>query len=276
MSAGYRYAGPDGEGIAALPEGIGAAAGSEYCRHLLPSPDRLAGLAGRAKDRGIAVLLLTPYFRDEELKAAMGLFRAIPAGATVEVAVNDWGLLLALRSLFPRLSVSIGRLLSGQKRCPRIGISARLTEEGRAWHGEGVFSSARARQFLEEEFGVRGYHVDDLEWMRNVWGDRIPRGNGAGSDGPEGGKNRPRLLVHGPWAIVTVTDRCPWIGGRSSADIPSCPRPCREGTVGLREPSMGKGMVQRGKARFLRIDSPGTAETNDGGFDARVLYADVP
>jgi len=263
----YRYAGPDGDGIDALPEGTGAAVGSEYCVHLLPSPAVLSSLCAKAAGRRNPILLLTPYFRDSELKAAIGLFRAIPPDATLEVAVNDWGLLLALRSLFPEIPLSVGRLLSGQKRCPRIAGSSRLTEEGRAWHGEGIFSSARARRFLEEEYGVRRYHVDDLDWMRSDF--RI------GQDA-ERGASAPRLCVHAPFAIVTVTDRCPWIGGRSSADLPSCSRPCLEGTVGLREPSMGKEMIQRGKARFLRTDSRGGPGRPAHGSATRVVYSDPP
>jgi len=263
----YRYAGPDGDGIDALPEETGAAVGSEYCVHLLPSPAAFSTLCAKAAARRIPLLLLTPYFRDLELKAAVGRFRSIPPDATLEVAVNDWGLLLALRSLFPEIPCSIGRLLSGQKRCPRIGGSSRLTEEGRAWHGEGIFSSARARRFLEEEFGVRRYHVDDLDWMPSACRD----GSEAGS-----GTSAHRLCIHTPFAIVTVSDRCPWIDGRSSADLPSCSRPCQEGTVGLWEPSMGMEMVQRGKARYLRTDSGGGAGRPAHGAASRVVYPDPP
>jgi len=263
----YRYAGPDGDGIDVLPEGSGAAVGSEYCVHLLPSPAALYALCAKAAGRRIPLLLLTPYFRDSELKAAVGLVRSIPPDTKVEVAVNDWGLLLAMRSLFPEIPLSIGRLLSGQKRCPRIAGSSRLTEEGRAWHGEGIFSSARARRFLEEEYGVQRYHVDDLDWMRSDFR--------TGQDA-EMGASAPRLCVHVPFAIVTVTDRCPWIGGRSSADFPSCSRPCLEGTVGLWEPSMGEEMIQRGKARFLRTDSRGGPGSPAHGPATRVVYSEAP
>jgi len=263
----YRYAGPDGEGIDVLPEAVGAAVGNEYCVHLLPSAEALSSLCAKAAARRTPLLLLTPYFRDAELKAAMRLFRSIPPEATPEVAVNDWGLLLALRSLFPRFPLSIGRLLSGQKRCPRIPGSSRLTEEGRGWHGEGIFSSGRSRRFLEGEYGVRGYHVDDLAWTGAPFRE--------GRD-PAEGSPPPRLCVHAPFAIVTVTDRCPWIGGRSSAEIPSCPRPCRGGTVFLEEPSMGEGMIQRGKARFLPAGPVDGTERTARGSVSRVVYDDPP
>jgi hypothetical protein len=60
MIGEYRYAGPDGEGIAALPDGVGAAIGSEYCIHLLPGPERLGEALAAAAARGIPLLLLTP------------------------------------------------------------------------------------------------------------------------------------------------------------------------------------------------------------------------
>ncbi len=238
MTLEYRYLGPDGEGIAGLPDGVGAAMGSEYCVHLLPAAARMAEAVREATDRGAPLLLLTPYFRDVELKAAIPLFRTIPPGAPVDVAVNDWGALQTLHGLFPRMRLSIGRLLSGQKRCPRIGASARLTEEGRMWHGEGIFSSPGARTYLEERYGVAGYHVDDLPWSRPT------------PDDPALEADAPFLVVHVPHAIVTVSDACPWIGGVSSASVASCPRPCRNRHVVLREPSMGRDLLLRGKARF--------------------------
>ncbi|MBI5903984.1 MAG: hypothetical protein HZB86_00265 [Deltaproteobacteria bacterium] len=251
----YRYLGPDGEGIAELPVGAGGAMGSEYCVHLLPTAARMAEAASEASARSAPLLLLTPYFRDAELKRTLPLFRAIPPGADVDVAVNDWGLLQTLHGLFPRMRLSVGRLLSGQKRCPRIGSSPRLTEEGRKWHGEGIFSSPRARDFLEGEMGVTGYHLDALPWTRGV------------RPAPEDAE----FFVHQPYSIVTVTDACPWIGGMSSSLLPSCPRPCREGCVVLKEPSMGEGLLQRGKARFAAASEPVSA-----GRMTRVRYGNLP
>ena len=260
----YRFLGLDGEGIAALPDGVGAALGSEYCVHLLPTAARMAEAVTEAAARRSPLLLLTPYFRDAELKASLPLFRAIPSGTDVDVAVNDWGTLQALHGLFPELRLSIGRLLSGQKRCPRIGDSTRLTEEGRNWHGEGIFSSPRARAYLEESYGVAGYHVDDVPWSRPVRDDDVRDAD------------PPFLYVHVPHAIVTVSDACPWIGGVSSASVASCTRPCRNGHVVLREPSMGGDILLKGKARFTSRDPGETGRPASSRPCAVVSYRDLP
>ncbi len=256
----YRYLGPDGDGIGGLPAGVGAAIGSEYCVHLLPTAARMAAAVEEAAGRKAPLLLLTPYFRDAELKVSLPLFRAIPEGAPVDVAVNDWGLLATLHGLFPWMRLSVGRLLSGQKRCPRIGAAPRLTAAGRAWHGEGIFTSTRGREFLEGELGVRGYHLDALPWA---------------SSPPEDAWDR-AFFVHTPYAIVTVSDTCPWIGGKSSAEVPSCSRPCRNGHVILREPSMGGDLLQKGKARFaVHEPSAGGRAESQGPF-ALVTYRELP
>jgi hypothetical protein len=221
----------------------------------------MAEIAAEASGRRLPVVLLTPYFRDAELRRVLPLFRAIPEGAGFEVALNDWGALQAVRGLFPRMNLSLGRLLSGQKRCPRIGVSPRLTEEGRAWHGEGLFSSARAREQLASVYGIARYHVDDLPW---------------GADSVPAGTSGPSLFVHSPWAVVTVSDACPWIGGVSSATVASCPRPCRGGMVALREPSMGAEMVLRGKARF--VDVRELPKSPPGGTPGcgKIFYGEPP
>jgi hypothetical protein len=260
----YRYTGPDGEGVPELPPGTGAAIGSEYCVHLLPGVGELEKAILLARDRRAPLLLLTPYFRDAELKKSMALFRAIPEGADVLVAVNDWGALLALRALFPRLPLSVGRLLSGQKRCPRIAGSPFLTEKGRAWYGEGLFSSPRARRYLREEFGVVGFHADVL-----AWGSPVP-------EAPADGEPAFFLYLHGPYSIVTVSDACSWIGGISSSAIPSCPRPCRNGSVVLREGSMGREMIGKGKAKFVETSPPSPSAPRDRPSAISVLYEEVP
>lgn len=249
MTREYRYTGPDGAGIADPPDGVGAALGSEYCVHLLPGPARLAEVVGLAAARKIPLLLLTSYFRDPELERIMPIFEAIPEGTDIEVAVNDWGLLSELHSRFPWLKLSLGRLLSQQKRCPRIEVSSRLTSEEKSWHGEGMFSSEWARDYLRDDYGLSDYNLDVLPWGDTTAG-----------------------IFHVPYAIVTVSDFCPWIGSSSSA-ITRCARPCRKGCVALSEPSMGREMVQRGKARFVDYGAD-VASVPDPSRVA--FYADVP
>lgn len=266
MTYVFRYAGPGGDGIDALPDGIAPAVGSEYCTHLLPSEEELRRAIALARGRRLPLLLLTPYLRDAELRRIMALIRVIPRDAPVVAAVNDWGLLCAARTLVPWLDMTVGRLLSGQKRCPRIGASERVNTAGKALQGEGIFSSGRAREHLRRSFGVSGYHVDRLPY-----GPDVLEGGSLGAEGTS-----PCLFVHAPYAIVTVSDVCPWIGGRSSAGIESCPRPCRHGAVRLREPSMGKEMILKGKARFVDMGDGDARDSAESPLLHLVRYDGLP
>ena len=85
-----------------------------------------------------------------------------------------------------------------------------------------------------------------------------------------------RFYVHSPWAAVTVTDACPWVGGVSSARLEACDRPCRGGAVRLSNPSMGGDLFQKGKARFASFPPGDTPRQPMGAGIAVVRYADFP
>jgi hypothetical protein len=240
MTRRLLYLGPDPSpaDLSSLPPGEGAALGSDYCVHLLPSPERLARLCEAAAEGGTPLLLLVPWLRDDELRRLLPLLRAVPAGAPLAVSANDFGLLLTMKLVFPELPRTLGRLLSGQKRCPRTALSPLLTAAGRAWHGEGVPGSAAARSLLSAGLDLSGYHADLLGGSALAGWAAALAAEGC------------TLYVHLPPAAVTVTDRCPWLGGRTSASLSACPRHCRSGVVTLSHPSMGGDLLLRGKGRF--------------------------
>jgi hypothetical protein len=155
----YRYAGPDGEGIPGLPPGTGAAIGSEYCVHLLPGVGELEKAILLARDRRAPLLLLTPYFRDAELKKSMALFRAIPEGADVplphgkrEGVARGGFLFLPPREAIPAGGVRGGRIPRG---CARVGKPRIRRPRGR---GTGLLSLS-SRAVLHRD-GVRYLRMD--------------------------------------------------------------------------------------------------------------------
>ena len=68
----YRYLGPDGEGIAGLPDAVGAALGSEYCVHLLPSGARMAEVCREHQVSGPTVYAWRDRFLEGGSKALVG------------------------------------------------------------------------------------------------------------------------------------------------------------------------------------------------------------
>jgi hypothetical protein len=260
------YLGPDPPpgALDALPEGAGAALGSDYCVHLLPSPGRFSLLSAEAAERGAPLLLLVPWLRDGELRRLLPLFRAIPPGGGVTVSSNDLGLLLTLTLLLPGVPRTLGRLYSGQKRCPRVAASPLLTPAGRGWHGEGLPGSAASRAVLGSVLSLSGYHADLLPGSDLAGWAAALAAEGA------------TLYVHLPPAVVTVTDRCPWLGGKSSASVAACPRHCRSGVVALSHRSMGEELLVRGKGRFVGLPGGEEAAAPEGENVVLVRYDGVP
>ena len=91
--------------------------GTEFCEHLLPSPESLAAARDAARARSLRFTLLTPYVSNAGLARLRELFRLLDDD---EVVFSDWGVLSLLRREFPRLVPIQGRLLNKSLRDPRI------------------------------------------------------------------------------------------------------------------------------------------------------------
>ena len=109
--------------------------GNEFCQRLLPQPGELDAALAWAQARRMAFTLVTPYVSGEALSALDVLFQRLArcAEASFEVVVNDWGVLHLLTegrwkgAFIPVL----GRLLTKQRRDPRIPILRSLPEAAR-------------------------------------------------------------------------------------------------------------------------------------------------
>jgi hypothetical protein len=138
-----------------------AAFGTEFCEHLLPTPEALAAARDAARARGLGFTFLTPYVSNAGLARLRELFRLLDSA---EVVFSDWGVLNVLRRELPHLVPIQGRLLDKSLRDPRV---------------MGVYASAPAQpatlsvlqrsnldnesyRNLLERLGVAGVEFDNL------------------------------------------------------------------------------------------------------------------
>jgi len=95
--------------------------GQEFCERLLPTRSQLDEMQERARELGLAFTLVTPYVTEEGLEQVEALVGHLSGcDSRAEVVVNDWGVLYWLRETHPDLVPVLGRLLTKQKRGPRI------------------------------------------------------------------------------------------------------------------------------------------------------------
>lgn len=203
-------------------------AGEEFCAQLLLTPAELHEFAAQAAEVGAAVTLLTPPVTDEELAALRPLLAIVAELPDPEIVANDWGTLRMAQRDFPAVRRVLGRCLRRQLKDPRA-----TTREATA-------SLPPAFVALLAKFGVA---------MASA--DRLP-------DGP----SALPLALHVPFEFVTSGRICavsgiPFPEPRKFLVDFHCPRPCRDFSLKLHDPSHGKPLWQKGNT--LYADNGGAA-----------------
>jgi hypothetical protein len=95
--------------------------GNEFCERLIPSARELSDVAGYCREHGLGLSLVTPYVTRRGLEALDRLFSWLRKNKmTCEVVINDYGVLDVLNKEYPEFTLVLGRLLTKQKRDPRI------------------------------------------------------------------------------------------------------------------------------------------------------------
>ena len=95
--------------------------GNEFCERLIPSLKDLKKALSFIRGKRMDFSLVTPYvtnFGLERLKPLLALLKSRKVYG--EIIINDWGLLSLVNREYVNLSVVLGRLLTKQKRGPRL------------------------------------------------------------------------------------------------------------------------------------------------------------
>ncbi|WP_459941415.1 hypothetical protein [Deferrisoma palaeochoriense] len=212
------------------------AVGAEFCPRRLAAPGELAPYLRRWKSQGLGVQFVTPAVREGAFEAVWAWLRAaLEVAPGAEVAFNDWGLWERARAEGLAFRGVAGRLLSRQRRGPRVlgMVAAAAPREARELRGS-VWDEPEGVRLLEE-FGAVGVELDLI-----LPGLRVPALPGGVT-----------LRVHAPWIPVTVALACPW----TEAPL-ACDRPCRAAEPAcLRNDEDPHPLWSRGNTLFLRRES---------------------
>lgn len=95
--------------------------GNEFCERLFSSPEDLKIISDFVLEHRMNFSLVTPFLTNAGIKALKPYLEYTAANfSSPEVIVNDWGMLKLLRDEFSKIQPVLGRLLTKQKRGPRI------------------------------------------------------------------------------------------------------------------------------------------------------------
>lgn len=197
-------------------------AGEEFCAQLILTPAELRAFADLAAAAGAPLTLLTPPVTDEELALLRPLLAIVAEAADPEIVANDWGTLRLAHREFPGVRRVLGRALRRQLKDPRAATR------------EATASMPDAFVALLGRFGVAMASADRL---------------------PDGPSPLP-LALHVPYEFVTSGRICA-VSGVPFPEEPRkflvdfhCPKPCRDFSLRLHDPSHAQPLWQKGNTLY--------------------------
>lgn len=239
--------------------------GAESCERLLPTSRELGRALSFALSRGLAFTLVTPYVTRYGLGRLGPLLAAVDRAAPgSEVVVNDWGTLDLIEERGLGLRPVLGRLLTRQRRGPRLAKLAGRAPEAMVEALRGLSVTLPAyRRFLADH----GISRVELDWPLHGLSVDL-----AGGEPPLSGS------LYTPYAYVSTTRLC-LLGGSGRAGPAGrgpCARECRRFSLVRTHPTVPAPVLVRGNAQFVENGAlPPEASLAAMGIDRIVAEPEV-
>jgi len=167
--------------------------GIEFCERLIPTTGELDYVINFVKENNIKLSFVTPYVPDEgmdKLEPLLELLNEKLLGS--EVIINDFGTLELMQEKNLQLKPVLGRLLTKQKRGPRIiNIMDKLPKTA-IEH----FRKSNAEVPIFQEFLIKNNF------------DRVELDNLLQGIGDDFSKSQIKASLYYPYAYVTTTRYC--------------------------------------------------------------------
>jgi hypothetical protein len=208
--------------------------GSEFCEKLIPTEKDLLAVLQFVSEHGLAFTFLTPFVTDDGIEKIKRLFDVIEKEA--EIVINDWGVLYFFVQKQWKGVLSLGRLLSRQKRSPEIQrifhkIPLRAQDCFRQIGADASFY----KSFLSE-YGITRIELDNV-----VQGMLRPHPALPGS-------------LHYPYAYVAATRFCQTAFMITKSDftrsVPVCSKECLEDKRAFVNTQLPKKLFLKGNTQF--------------------------
>jgi hypothetical protein len=230
--------------------------GMEFCERLLPSKDEMEKVIEFVKQNNAKLTFVTPFVTDKGIEDLEGLFKLlkIKDNKDLEIVINDYGTLVLLKKLNLDCEIILGRLLTKQKRGPRImNIKNNLPKPAWEHFRKSNVDVPSFLKFLEEN-NIRRVELDNV--LQGI-GDNFSNLSVKGS-------------LYYPYAYITVTRLCLLNLKGPTPKIDDCSKDCQRHSFLLENKTMPVPIHLHGNTQFLKNeDLPNDLE--EKGFD-RIVY----
>jgi hypothetical protein len=217
--------------------------GDEFCVARMPSLPALKRFAESAATLNLALSVLTPVMSDADIARLAPLFAYLNAcHPGVEVVFNDWGVMGWLRSAYPALTLSAGRVLNRGFKDPRLKPPPSTHADARGGSDALLNWSTFDGRWIREYFSELA--------IERCEKDLMPFNASA-----SGGDVALDTAIYFPFGYVTSGRTC-WV---ASFDQPAeeqfippahCSRPCQDSLLELKSDAFGLRIFQSGNTIF--------------------------
>ncbi|MFC1631817.1 hypothetical protein ACFL1I_07530 [Candidatus Omnitrophota bacterium] len=263
--------------------------GNEFCERLTPSPSQLSEALSFVLRNKLNFSFVTPYVTNSGLKKLGALFKLLEgSGVNCEVIINDWGTLNLINRRHPSLLPVLGRLLTKQKRGPRVikllkrQTKPRLLKDPDNPRQSTLLLPQKLPLALDPYY--LGSNASSVPIIHNfLINQRIRRieldntGQGLILELP---RNRLSASIYLPYVYISTTFFCPTAGCDQEKErlikIKPCQKQCRRYLFKLRHKTMPKVIYLGGNTQFYKNTKSRIKQWESMGID-RIVYApEVP
>ena len=263
--------------------------GNEFCERLIPSLQDLNQILDYIQKRGLEFSFVSPYITNIGLKKLGALFELLKSTRiSCEVIINDWGVLNLINRQYPDFQPVLGRLLTKQKRGPRLiellkrQIRPRLIVNSKNPSQRNIVIQKMLPLDLDPYY--KGSNASSVPIIHNfLISQRIKRielDNLAQGMLLELPRTKISASVYTPYIYITTTFFCPTAGcdqkKKSLLKIKPCKRQCQRYLFKLRHKTMPKVIYLKGNTQFYKNTKLAVGELKNLGIDRIVYQPEIP
>ena len=215
--------------------------GNEFCQRLIPSIKDLETVKRLVLERRMGFTLVTSYVTNKGIELLKPVFEYVLVNfPEPEVVVNDWGVLRLVKREFKSFNLNLGRLLTKQKRGPRILNIKDRVPPGLIQHFKEVNMDTPVLSDFLANNGFKRIELDNLLQGIDRRNDSL------------------RGSLYFPFAYVTTTRFCLSAGCEKNKNIlrsmRDCDKECQKYTFRLKHKTMPVDLLLKGNTKFFRND----------------------
>jgi hypothetical protein len=246
--------------------------GNEFCENLIPTLGLMKSWVSFAKLKNKELTFVTPFVTNLGIEKLKYLLAFLNKQKSCEVVFNDWGVFKLIRDNFINITPVLGRLLSRQRRDPRlidiingrqkirevyspkeqekfVILPKKIPSSLANYYRTCVLGVSAFQQFILS-CGINRVEIDNLVWkMRLKLNKRL------------------KVSIYVPFGYVSTTRSC----GKLTLTYKPCQKECKDYFIRLGSESLLSNVYAIGNTVFYKNAEPSVGYLKDLGID-RVIY----